>query len=115
MPALFCLRLACGLVGALLLLNPAQVNPRFYRVHFLTALGLVAAALVFPPAAAGPAWWTALGASGVLCFLGSFVWSLDRAPGGRTVMSACLIALIAALGLASRAAMPERELRPLLV
>ena len=40
MLATFCWRLACGLACALLVLDPRQVNPRFYRVHFLTILGL---------------------------------------------------------------------------
>ena len=43
---LFFLRLAFGMLAALLLLSPAQINPRFYRTHFLTALGLGAGALV---------------------------------------------------------------------
>src|SRR3954447_7841075 len=112
MLALFCLRLACGLVAALLLLNPKQINPRFYRVHFLTALGLVAVALVFPSSSAGLAWWTALTASAVLTFLGSFVWSLEGAPAGRAVIALCLGALIPAVGLAGQAVTPERYLGP---
>ena len=56
----FCLRLACGLIGGLLLLSPKQVNRRFYRTQFLTVLGLVAlaGALTFTlryPAIAGGA------------------------------------------------------------
>ena len=47
MLAIFCLRLALGLIAALLLLSPAQVNPRFFRTHFLTTLGLTAVATAF--------------------------------------------------------------------
>ena len=47
MLAIFCLRLACGLLSALLLLSPALVNPRFYRTHFLTVLGLTTTAALF--------------------------------------------------------------------
>ena len=34
----FFLRLAFGMLAALLLLSPGQINPRFYRTQFLTAL-----------------------------------------------------------------------------
>ena len=40
MLAIFCLRLTCGLIGSLLLFSPTLVNPRFYRAHFLVALGV---------------------------------------------------------------------------
>ena len=45
--SVFALRLAAGMIACLLLLSPADVNPRFYRVHFLTALGLTGLAAVF--------------------------------------------------------------------
>src|SRR5438552_2758085 len=44
MLAIFCLRLAGGMAGALLILSPAQINPRFFRVQFLAALALAATA-----------------------------------------------------------------------
>jgi hypothetical protein len=81
MPAVFCLRLAAGMLACLLLLPPAVVNPRFYRTHFLTALGLsLAALLLVRQAAAGPV-LALLGAGVALCFLGSLAWSLEGAPG----------------------------------
>ena len=46
--AIFSLRLACGLLGCLPLLAPAQINPRFFRTHFLTVMGLSVVALVLP-------------------------------------------------------------------
>jgi hypothetical protein len=85
----FCLRLACGLVGALVFLPAAQVNPRFYRVHFLTVLGLAALAAVFLrdlPAAQEGWLWLALGIGMFLAFLGSLSWSLERAPAGRAIV-----------------------------
>jgi hypothetical protein len=99
MLASFCLRLACGMVGSLLLLNPAQVNPRFYKVHFLTALGLAAVALVFARDAAGG--WLVLPLVGgmVLALLGSASWSLEGAPVGRTLILLTTLDLAAALGL----------------
>jgi hypothetical protein len=82
MLALFCLRLVCGLLASLLLLQPAQVNPRFFRVQFLTALGLLVVAGFFLRTSADLLTWLALGSGMGLCFFGSLVWSLDRAPGG---------------------------------
>ena len=82
MLAVFCLRLACGMLGLLLLLSPAQVNPRFYRTHFLTALGLTAVAAVLAAryrrrlAVDGPRRWRWL-----LAFLGSL--ASGRSEGAR--------------------------------
>jgi hypothetical protein len=100
MLAIFCLRLACGLVGALLLLAPAQVNPRFFRTHFLTALGVTAVATVFLREVADSALWVALGSVLLLTFLGSVVWHVDGAPGGRVLIGLSLPFLAAALILA---------------
>jgi hypothetical protein len=107
MLAIFCLRLACGLVAALLLLSPAQVNPRFYRAHFLTALGLTAVAAVFLRESADAWLWAALGVSVLLAFLGSVVWHVEGAPGGRAVMLLAVPPLAAALVLAGRATRGE--------
>ncbi len=97
MLALFSLRLAFGMLAALLLLRPAQVNPRFYRTHFLTALGLGAVALAM---LWGPAAWAMralLLAALVLAFVGSVVWSVEGNPGGRALIVLTLLALGGAL------------------
>jgi hypothetical protein len=94
------------MLAALLLLNPAQVNPRFYRAHFLVALGLGVAAALFVGRAAGPALWAALGAGLLGAFLGSAAWSLDGAPGGRLLIVLTLLPLAVALGLAEWAGGP---------
>jgi hypothetical protein len=83
MLAIFCLRLACGLVGALLLLPPALVNPRFYRTQYLTVLGLAIAAAVFLHDVRALGLWIALGGTVIFAFLGSLIWSLEGAPAGR--------------------------------
>jgi len=97
MLAVFCLRLACGLGIALLLLPDSQLNPRFYRAHFLTILGLSACAT------AG-IWQSADGLLRVLMVaalasssLGSLVWSLDRAPAARLVGPIVAVVLVVAL------------------
>jgi hypothetical protein len=101
MLALFGLRLAFGLAAALLLIPTRLVNPRFYRVQFLTALGLTAAAaMLLHPAFATPL-WLGLAAALALCFAGSVLWSLDGAPGGRTAIGLSAAALAAVLALAA--------------
>lgn len=102
MLATFCLRLACGMIAALLLVSPEQVNPRFYRVQFLTALGLSALSIVFlrDLPAANEVWlWIALGAAILGAFLGSLSWSLNGAPAGRTLIAVTAVALVVVLGL----------------
>lgn len=97
MLALFCLRLACGLVGSLLLFSPGPVNPRFYRAHFLIGLGLTAVATLFLWETAAVELRGVLCAGIVLAFLGSLVWSLEEAPGGRWLFVLLVADLIAAL------------------
>jgi hypothetical protein len=104
----FCLRLASGLVAALLLLSPAQINPRFYRTHFLTALGLAGLAAVFLRDVADIWLWVALGTSILLSFLGSLAWSLEGAPGGRGLIPLATLALGAALTLTATASSSEQ-------
>jgi hypothetical protein len=96
--ATFCLRLAAGLLLMLPLLPSAQIPPRFYRVHFLTALGLLAVVAAFVFERADVIFWLIFGAAVVVCVIGSIVWHLDEAPGGRgiallgpAVVTACLI------------------------
>ncbi|HVS39220.1 MAG TPA: hypothetical protein VMS17_26925, partial [Gemmataceae bacterium] len=74
--SVFALRLAAGMTACLLLLSPAVVNPRFYRVHFLTALGLAALASFFVPKGAGwPMWFLLIGGM-VFALAGSISWFL---------------------------------------
>jgi hypothetical protein len=80
------------------ILSPAQVPPRFFRVHFLTALGLLAVAGIFIHEVANIVFWLIFGVAAVGCLIGSIVWHLDEAPGGRAAiyltpiaMAACLI------------------------
>jgi hypothetical protein len=98
MLATFSLRLACGLVASLLLLSPAEVNPRFYRTHFLTALGLAAVAGIFLWDTDNPPLAWALGGALALTLLGSMVWMLEGAPLGRTLVVATAVTLVACLG-----------------
>lgn len=109
MPSLFCLRLAAGMVGALLLLAPARVNPRFYRTHFLVALGLTAAALAFSWSV-GVALAAALVVGLALDFAGSLAWSLEGAPGGRVLIALTFADLAAALALLEWAGAPPEDL-----
>jgi hypothetical protein len=99
MGALFCLRLATGLLAALLVLTPSQINPRFYRTQFLIALGLTAVALLLSYESATVGLWLALSAGILLSLLGFFSWSLEGAPGGRTLIVAATAACVTALTL----------------
>src|SRR4051812_25881528 len=95
--ASFCLRLACGMLVALLLLRPAQINPRFYRVQFLSVLGLTVLAAAVAWDGASMPLLTALGAASLGAFAGSFAWSLEGAPGGRTLIGLTMVALAMSL------------------
>ncbi|MBI2805603.1 MAG: hypothetical protein HYX68_11550 [Planctomycetes bacterium] len=97
MIASFCLRLAAGLVLMLPLLTLAQVPPRFYRVHFLTALGLMAVAGLFFHEQGTPFWWLLFGGGVLGCVMGSIVWHLDEAPGGQATVFLVPVALAACL------------------
>ncbi|MFL5242089.1 MAG: hypothetical protein ACJ8FY_08270 [Gemmataceae bacterium] len=97
MLAQFCLRLAVGLGAALLILSPGQINPRFYRTHFLTIIGLATGALLLLHGSM--AFWLglSLGLGLASAFLGSLAWSLHGAPGGRLLTGVTAIALGGAL------------------
>ncbi|MCI0461783.1 MAG: hypothetical protein L0Z62_32940 [Gemmataceae bacterium] len=103
MLAVFCLRLTAGLLACLLLLPTAEVNPRFFRTHFLTALGLTALAMLFLHDSAEPWLWLALVAGALLAFAGSVVWHLEGAPGGRALILLAVPVAVAALLLAGEA------------
>ena len=98
MLAVFSLRLAAGMIGCLLLLPPAIINPRFFRTHFLTALAL--AGLAFLGVRDHAAWplLSLLGAAMALAFVGSLVWGLEGAPGGRVFIVLTTLTLASALG-----------------
>jgi hypothetical protein len=98
MLAIFSLRLASGMLACLFLLSPAQVNPRFFRTHFLTALALTALAAVFVRDDANLWLWLSLGGVMVLTALGSMVWMLEGAPGGRFLLMAAAATSLLALG-----------------
>jgi hypothetical protein len=107
MLVVFCLRLAVGLIASLLLLSPAQVNPRFYRTHFLTVLALAVGGLAFAWDFAGPVLLAALGVGLAAAFLGSLAWSLEGAPGGRALVVLTLLGLAPALAVVELHAAPE--------
>ncbi len=107
MLGIFGLRLACGMLACLLLLSPAQVNPRFYRTHFLTAFGLTAVAAGFLRQSIGFELGIVLGLALALTLLGSIVWMLQGAPLGRMAIWLAVPTLGAAL------LMAEHDLRTL--
>jgi hypothetical protein len=98
MLAVFSLRLAAGMLGCLLLLPPAVLNPRFFRTHFLTALALAGLAFLGVRDRADVPLLTLLGAAMALAFVGSLVWGLEGAPGGRVFIVLTTLTLSLALG-----------------
>lgn len=97
MISIFCLRLSWGMAASLGLLSPAQVAPRFYRVQFLTVLGLTATAAAFLWPAIGWLLGMTLAAGMLFAFLGSLVWSLEGAPAGRGAIVVTVLILTGAL------------------
>lgn len=97
MLASFCLRLAWGLIVCTLCLPTPIVPPRFYRVQYLTSLGLLAVAAFFLRDVAGVWLWLSLAASMALCFLGSILWHVEGSPGARPLGWLTAISLSAGL------------------
>ncbi len=71
---IFALRLAVGMLVALLLLPVPEVPSRFYRLHLLVALGLVTLAGVSAGQNDNAAYWFGLGLAGAGCFVGTWFW-----------------------------------------
>jgi hypothetical protein len=113
----FCLRLALGMSGCLLLLSPAATarpapgqkhlaQHSFFRTQFLVVLGLSCLALCF----SWPAPWllaVLLGASMLFACLGSVTWSLERSPGAVTLLVLTIGALFGGMFLREEAAVRE--------
>jgi hypothetical protein len=121
MLAVFCLRLAAGMLACLLVLPARLINPRFFRTHYLVALGLTCVAWLTenaPPWLSLPLHLT-LGASLLLAFAGSFVWALEGSPGARVVAVLSVLILAAALALTEIAAenveLSSASIAPLLI
>src|SRR5437588_8454844 len=95
--AVFCLRLACGMLACLLVLPPALVHPRFYRTHFLTALGLTCLAALVAREHVSVGLFSLLLGGAALTFVGSVLWSVEGAPGGRTLCALAVFVLAAGL------------------
>src|SRR5688572_4328164 len=109
MVATFCLRLAFGLIGSLLLLSTAQVHPRFFRVQYLTPLALLAAAGFFLYPAADPAVWIALGLSVGCAFAGSIIWHVEGHPCQRAILGIAVLSLGTALVLGGQTLRGETD------
>jgi hypothetical protein len=115
MLAVFSLRLAAGMVGCLLLLPPTLINPRFFRTHFLTALALACLALLWVRDTAEWPLLTLLGVAMGLAFVGSLVWGLEGAPGGRALIVLTTLTLAAGLGWMEWTTPDRAALAPLLL
>jgi hypothetical protein len=109
MLATFCLRLACGLIAALMVLSPTQVPPRFFRVQYLTALGLLAVAAFFLRDVADARLGMLLAISMLLACTGSIIWHLDGHPGQRLVLVLANVALLGTLLAGGQAVQGDKD------
>lgn len=96
MLALFCLRLALGLMACLLIVPARLTHPRYYRTHCLITLGLTLVALCLLPPKLGEL-RVALAAATLLSLVGSVVWRMEGAPGGQTLTVLTASALVVSL------------------
>jgi hypothetical protein len=128
--AVFCLRLALGMLACLLLLRPDRtpstgptgkdrssdrVRPGFWRTHFLVALGLSTLATLWVRDLVPTALLTLLIIAGMLIFLGSLSWSLEKIPAGQTLVvlsSLALLGCLVWLGRIESSAVPAGKFSP---
>ncbi|MCI0379854.1 MAG: hypothetical protein L0215_19915 [Gemmataceae bacterium] len=99
----FCLRLVCGLIAVLPVVPTAQVHPRFFRIQYLTALGLLATAIFFLYDVAGPYFWITWSLGVLACFAGSVSWHVEGHPLRRMIATLAVCALTATLLLGGHA------------
>jgi hypothetical protein len=79
----FCLRLAFGMIAPLVLLPASVVPPRFFRVQFLAALGLMVVVGLFLGDVGNVPLWIAYAVAVTALVAGSVVWHTEEAPLGR--------------------------------
>ena len=114
MLAVFCLRLACGLTGALIICPARDVNPRFFRAQYRIALGLTGVVTISLWEGAAP-WFKVLLAAAIgVLFCGALIWSLDKAPGNGFILVAALLCLVIMLAEANRMLWPATPVWPAL-
>lgn len=87
MVATFCLRLAFGMIGSLLIIDPAPVPPRFFRVQYLASLGLltIAGFFLYERLTNVALLLVIFMCVGFMCLAGSVIWHLDESPGGNAI------------------------------
>jgi hypothetical protein len=110
MVATFCLRLACGLIAAMLILPEKETPPRFFRVQYLIAVGLLTAAGFFLASGANLLQGALVGAAIAVSIAGSVIWHVDRAPLARTILVLAVAGVGSAMLTAPRTLIEERTL-----
>jgi hypothetical protein len=79
------------------ILPSAQIPPRFFRVQFLTALGLLAVTALFVSEVANSTFWMLFAVAVLGCLIGSIAWHLDGAPGGSWMLGLTPLAVTACM------------------
>ncbi len=92
----FALRLATGLVMALVVLPSKEVHPRFYRIQWLILLALLGAAGVFVWESASEWFWLPFGLSCGLGVLGFWCWAVEELRYARGLILAFAVAALTA-------------------
>src|SRR5258707_12327328 len=95
----FCLRLAFGMIAPLVLLPASVVPPRFFRVQFLAALGLMVIVGLFLGDVGNVPLWIAYAVAVAVLLGGSIVWHTEEAPPGRLLFVVAGLALGTTMGL----------------
>src|SRR5215475_2682144 len=100
MVATVCLRLAFGMIAAILVVDPGPIPPRFFRIQYLVSLGLlaVAAFFLFEQLVQPGLLLLLFMLAGVLCLVGSIAWHIENA-GSRILDVATAVALGVALAM----------------
>ena len=115
----FCLRLGAGMTLCLLLLSPAATarprpgrpavaNANFFRTQLLVALGLAIGSLLWLYSTGTHLLLGAVAVAAVCACLGSVTWSLERSPGGVSLIVLTALGFLVALALRETAAVPHR-------
>jgi hypothetical protein len=102
MAPMFCLRLSWGLIASMLVLPASETPPRFFRVQYLIALGLLVVAGFFLAGTMHGWLAAALLISLLVCGAGSIVWHIEGAPWARPIMVLAIVGMSLSMLLATR-------------
>jgi hypothetical protein len=95
------------MIASLQLFSSTEVNPRFYRTHYLVALGLLSLAATGAGLETRAGFWWLLAGAVLLACLGSVVWSVEGNPASRIIGIATALWLIVIVEVRAGASIKE--------